>query len=186
MPHANITKRILADSLKQLMAKEAFSKICVSDIVENCGFTRQAFYYHFKDKYDLMNWIYYTETASFMSHYDMANHWTDGLKDLCYYMQENKSFYINALNTTGQNSFQEYLYGYLRDIAMAVIESKGRSFEEKWEFTAEFMATTIVGLLVHWANDGMEEDPAKYIAHIRSIFDGTMLHELEGKENHES
>lgn len=92
MPDSNITKLALADSLKKLMAEKAFNKIRVDDIVRGCGLTRQSFYYHFKDKYDLMNWIYYTETARFMASYDTLKHWTDGLKDLCYYMQQNKTF----------------------------------------------------------------------------------------------
>ncbi|MBA1334252.1 MAG: Transcriptional regulator, AcrR family [Firmicutes bacterium] len=183
MPDSNITKLALANSLKKLMVKKSFSKISVSDIVEDCGLTRQAYYYHFKDKYDLMNWIYYTETARFMSSYDTVDHWTDGLKDLCYYMRQNKVFYINALNTTGQNSFQEYLHDYISDISMSVIENMtGLEFDDKkWRFIVEFMSTAFVGLIVRWANNGMKEDPAEYFAQIRSIFDGSILHELEGE-----
>ena len=181
MADSNITKLALANSLKGLMAKNAFSKICVSDIVENCGLTRQAFYYHFKDKYDLMNWIYYTETARFISSYNTVEHWVDGLVDLCNYMRQNKTFYINALNTTGQNSFQEYLHDYIRDISISVIESiQNAEFEEeKWGFLTEFISTAFVGMLVRWANHGMKDEPAEYITKMRSIFDGSILCELE-------
>jgi probable dihydroxyacetone kinase regulator len=183
MSDSNITKLALANSLKGVMAKKAFSKICVSDIVGDCGLTRQAFYYHFKDKYDLMNWIYYTETARFMSSYDTVGHWTDGLKDLCNYMRQNKTFYMKALNTTGQNSFQEYLHNYIRDISVAVIENiKGTEFqEEKWGFIAEFISTAFVGMIVRWANNGMKEEPTEFIAQIRSLFDGSILYELENQ-----
>jgi YidC/Oxa1 family membrane protein insertase len=54
MSDSNITKLALANSSKGLMVKEAFSNISVKDIVDDCGLTRQAFYYHFKDKYDLV------------------------------------------------------------------------------------------------------------------------------------
>lgn len=186
MSDSNITKLALANSLKELMTKKAFSKICVSDIVENCGLTRQAFYYHFKDKYDLMNWIYYTEIAHFMSVYNKVEHWTDDLKDLCCYMQQqHKTFYMNALNTVGQNSFQEYLHDYICDILISIMENiKNTEFEEKKrEFIAEFTATTFVGLIVRWANNGMKEDPADYFAQIRGIFDGSILQELEDETN---
>lgn len=183
MSDSNITKLALANSLKELMEKAAFNKISVSDIVDNCGLTRQAFYYHFKDKYDLMNWIYYTETACFMNSYSKVEHWMDGLIDLCNYMQQNKTFYINALNTTGQNSFQEYLHDYIRDISISVIENiKNKEFEEeKWGFVAEFISTAWVGLIVRWANNGMKDDPAEYVTKMRSLFDGSILCELEGQ-----
>jgi probable dihydroxyacetone kinase regulator len=183
MPDANITKMALADSLKKLMAEKAFSKISVSDIVDGCGLTRQSFYYHFKDKYDLMNWIYYTETARFMTSYntDTFKHWTDGLKDLCYYMQENKTFYKNALNTTGQNSFPEYLNRYIIEVSISAIESMidTEYDHSKWEFFVSFFSTAFVAFIVCWANNGMKEDPAEYITKIRSLFDGSLLFELE-------
>ena len=183
MSDSNITKFALANSLKGLMAKKAFSKICVRDIVEDCGLTRQSFYYHFKDKYDLMNWIYSTETARFMSAYDSVEHWTDGLKDLCYYMQENRTFYTNALNTVGQNSFPDYLHGYISHISLSVIENTSNAeFDRaKWEFFLLFFSTAFVAFIIRWANNGMKEDPAEYIMKIRSLFDGSMYCELENQ-----
>jgi probable dihydroxyacetone kinase regulator len=139
MSDSNITKLALADSLKDLMVVKRFGKISVGDIVTNCGLTRQAFYYHFKDKFDLMNWIYYTETARIMNEFSADNdirHWTEGLIELCIYIRDNKTFYINALNTTGQNSFQEYLHDYIEDMLKSSIERiVGSEFtQEKWGF----------------------------------------------------
>ena len=183
MPDSNITKQLLADSLKKLMAEKAFNKIRVDDIVRSYGLTRQAFYYHFKDKYDLMNWIYYTETARFMVSYDSLEHWTDGLKDLCYYMQENKTFYKNALNTTGQNSFPEYLHNYISAVSISAIEGMlDKEYDqEKWNFTISFFSTAFVAFIVRWANDGMKDDPAEYVMKIRGLFDGSVLSELENR-----
>lgn len=185
MSDSNITKQAFADSLKRLMAKTAFNQISVKDIVDDCGLTRQAFYYHFKDKYDLMNWIYYTETARFMSSYNKLEHWMDGMVDLCNYMRQNKTFYINALNTTGQNSFQEYLRDYIRDISISVIENiQNAEFEEeKWGFVIEFISTAFVGMIVRWASNGMKDEPAEYVTKMRSIFDGSILSELENQSN---
>lgn len=52
---SNLTKRALAAAMKELMEQMPFSKISVSDIAEQCGMNRKSFYYHFKDKYDLVN-----------------------------------------------------------------------------------------------------------------------------------
>ena len=55
---SNLTKRALAAAMKELMEQMPFSKISVSNIAEQCGMNRKSFYYHFKDKYDLVNWIF--------------------------------------------------------------------------------------------------------------------------------
>ena len=116
MADSMITKQALAASIKELMEREPLSKISVGDITSNCGVNRQTFYYHFKDKYELVNWIYYTETVKLMSSFSDRAHWTDGLGALCRYMRDNKRFYINALSTPGQNSFQEYLLEFARGL----------------------------------------------------------------------
>lgn len=63
MPDSSITKKALADALKQLMAEKPLQKISVGDICERCNMNRKSFYYHFRDKYDLVNWVFYTEFA---------------------------------------------------------------------------------------------------------------------------
>ncbi|MEA4891542.1 MAG: dihydroxyacetone kinase transcriptional activator DhaS [Peptococcaceae bacterium] len=183
MSDSHITKIALANSFKKLTAEKAFNKIRVDDIVNGCGLTRQAFYYHFKDKYDLMNWIYYTETAPFMASHDTLGHWTDGLKNLCYYMQKNKRFYRNVLNTAGQNSFPEYLYNYICTVSISAIESMLDSEydPEKWNFIVSFFSTAFVAFIVRWANQGMKDDPEEYITKIRGLFDGSVVAELEGR-----
>jgi len=64
MPESMITKRTLAAPLKELMNEEALPKITVGDICDHCGITRKSFYYHFKDKFDLVNWIFTLNLSS--------------------------------------------------------------------------------------------------------------------------
>ena len=64
MADSNITKRALAGALRELMAEMPFEKINVGQICERCHMNRKSFYYHFKDKYDLVNWIFDTEILS--------------------------------------------------------------------------------------------------------------------------
>jgi probable dihydroxyacetone kinase regulator len=181
MSDSNVTKLALAESLKNLMARKTFSKIYVSDIAGNCGLTRQAFYYHFKDKYDLMNWIFVTETVCFMSTDPDTGHWMDGLKELCDYIQQNKAFYVNALNTAGQNSFPEYLHDYISNSIITMIRrtENVNPEEDKWSAIAEVIAVIMVGLIIRWVNNGMKEDPVGYITKLKSLFDGSLLYALE-------
>ena len=53
MANSNITKKALAESLKELGSTRILDKITVADITEHCGVNRQTFYYHFNDKYEL-------------------------------------------------------------------------------------------------------------------------------------
>ena len=61
MADSNLTKRAFARAMKALMSEKPFEKISVGDICERCDMNRKSFYYHFRDKYDLVNWIFDTE-----------------------------------------------------------------------------------------------------------------------------
>ena len=49
---------MLAEGLKRSMKINEFEKVRVGDICEQSGVSRQTFYRHFKDKYDLLNWYF--------------------------------------------------------------------------------------------------------------------------------
>lgn len=67
MANSNITKKALAQSLKELGSTKILDKITVADITNHCGVNRQTFYYHFNDKYELLNWRY---TKTYSSHFN--------------------------------------------------------------------------------------------------------------------
>ena len=54
MPRSNQTKRLLAQSLMDLMTTTPLEKISVNDIVDHAGVGRNTFYYHFEDIYALL------------------------------------------------------------------------------------------------------------------------------------
>lgn len=64
MANVNITKQALVSALKDLLEDNSFEKISVAAICERCGMNRKSFYYHFKDKYELVTWVYDTEFLS--------------------------------------------------------------------------------------------------------------------------
>ena len=51
----NVKLRI-AESLIKLSKEKNIDKITVKDLVEDCGISRQAFYYHFQDILDVIEW----------------------------------------------------------------------------------------------------------------------------------
>ena len=53
---ANTTKLALEASLKELLRTKPIDKLTINDLTEHCGISRMAFYYHFKDIYDLVEW----------------------------------------------------------------------------------------------------------------------------------
>lgn len=51
------TKCRLAEALKKLVKTKSLKKITIQDIVDESGMTRQSFYYHFHDIYEIIEWM---------------------------------------------------------------------------------------------------------------------------------
>lgn len=101
------TKELLAESLKELSQVKAVDKITIKELTQNCGLTPPTFYNHFRDKYELMAWIYNQEVEAAMKNFGV----TDSFEDvICKFMEivlEDENFYQNVLkNAVGQNSFR--------------------------------------------------------------------------------
>lgn len=161
MADSRITKRALAESLKELMIKEDFNKISVADICNQCGMNRKSFYYHFKDKYDLVNWIFDIEFLSMVSMKTQKDSW-ELLEEMCMYFYENKKFYRSALKIEGQNSFKEHFNELLIPIVEEYIkEVLGE--EESMDFYVDFCKDAFVGALQRWIMDKKDMEPHTFL-----------------------
>ncbi len=169
MSDSNATKNALAASMKKLMRQRPFEKISVSDICNDCGINRKSFYYHFRDKYDLVNWIFY---VGFVGGMDVANYesgW-DCLSDVLHYFYSEREFYHAALQIEGQNSFRDYLVEtmtpvvefFLRDIL---------SHTKDDDFYLTFILDAFLTSLVRWLSGEYRQtmDADTYIAKLRDV-----------------
>lgn len=152
MADSNITKKALAASLKELMTEQSFEKINVTQICERCDMNRKSFYYHFKDKYDLINWIFDTEFMALVKdedlHADYGKHWAL-VEKACDYFYENHAFYRKALQIKGQNSFSDHFREYIRPLLqnrLSYIFGQGNVDE----FVLGFFADAVLCAMERW------------------------------------
>ncbi len=106
---AERTKLWIADAMKRIMAKKTIDKIRVTEICKEAEIGRPAFYYHFKDKYDLVAWIfshsaYDTDIISVES---AAAHMNQ--------MRSDYLFYKRAFEDSSQNALWQYIMEYFAD-----------------------------------------------------------------------
>ena len=187
MSESQITKKALALSIKKLMETIPLAKISIREIVDNCGINRQTFYYHFKDKFDLVDWIYYTEAIENLADCKNLAHWTDGMYKTLVYFMNNKSFYINALNTPAQNAFDGYLFEKTYDLIMGVVNdiSSGIKVSDiDKNFIADFYTHAFVGITVQWIKSGMKESPKEMVGKLNDVVEGSMLGALVRSANY--
>lgn len=161
MSESLITKKAIAQALKNLCRDKAFDKISIADITTACGLNRQTFYYHFQDKYELLSWIFYNENFSIITDDISFENWDKKFLEMLQIMQAEKTFYMNTLKEQ-EHTFESYLFEMAKTLFLEAIEALDRNkkleLEEK-EFDAEFYAYGICGVIVSWAQRGMKIPP---------------------------
>ena len=85
--------------MKALMKRKPLEKIRVSEICAFAEIERSTFYYHFKDKYDLVAWIFYhsAEKMDVTSLSSAANHMKQMKIDYLFYKHAYEDNSPNAL-----------------------------------------------------------------------------------------
>lgn len=146
MAASELTKQNIAQAMKKLVQNRSFASISVGDLLRERGISRNTFYYHFRDKYEVVSWIFWHEVEPLLSDFDQLGNWTCGLAELCVYLQENRGFSIRVLEVEGQNSFCGYLEQFYRNLIGTLLMKNGGQFlsEQQMERISRFIAAGIV------------------------------------------
>ncbi|MGN0361223.1 MAG: TetR/AcrR family transcriptional regulator C-terminal domain-containing protein [Bilifractor sp.] len=165
VPDANITKNALASSMKKLMKEKVFEKISVIDICEGCGMNRKSFYYHFKDKYDLVNWIFYTDFIKTASKRSYSDGW-DLLTALVELFSNDRAFYKAALEIEGQNSFRDYFYEATVPIFSMFSDS---SESDNAAFDTHYLTDVFLVIMYRWLSEEKNQTPEEFIRRLKQV-----------------
>lgn len=182
MPDSNITKRELARTLRRLLETTPFEKVSVSDICRACDMNRKSFYYHFRDKFELVEWIWESEFIEVVRSGGARVDWDLALR-LCEYFAENRPFYQKTLVYEGQNSFTEYLHDIMESLVLHELEELTSLMPEKDEllldFARGFYTDALAASIKRWVLTGEDISPERYVALLQAC-----LYEIAGYSRH--
>ena len=166
MPDSSLTKRALAQAIKELMNEKPLIKISIADIVDRCQMNRQSFYYHFRDKYDLVNWIFYVDFLTNMGGKNFENEW-DVLVAVCNIFYQNKAFYQSALRIEGQNSFKDYFYEMLEPVMAFFVQDLFQVQNQKLFVT--FFCDAFLTAVLRWFSMESELEPETFVEELKEV-----------------
>ena len=169
MPEQQRTKMLLINSVKELLLETPFEKITVKMIVENCNVTRQTFYNHFFDKFELVNLIFKECVDNVTPSISVNTPWEIVLGKMLEAMVKDRPIYRNVIRCSEQNSLQNYIrdftcQAYCSDVSKRIYP---RKIDNDIIFSINFNSFGAAGTICHWIKDGMLTDPyilAKQIA----------------------
>lgn len=153
------TRYVFAQAIKDLIKMTSLDKITVTDIVIRSGMTRQTFYRHFKDKYDLVNW--YFEKLVLKSFRKMGNGCS--LYEALYlkfeFIKNEHSFFKEAFKSNDYNSLVNYDFNCIYDFYRTIFENKlGHQIDKEFDFLLKMYCHGSIDMTVEWILNDMLSD----------------------------
>ena len=182
---ANTTKQALEQSLKKLMQVKALDKITIRDITTDCGISRMAFYYHFKDIYDLIEWVCIEDAGRALQGEKTYDTWQEGLLQIFEAVLENKPFIMNVYHSVRREKIESFLYKLTYQLIADVVEekcSRDHLPETDKQFIADFYKYGFVGIMLDWIDRGMKEDYQKIVDLLAVTLHGNIANSIRNFE----
>ena len=175
-------KEVFAESLKRMLESKRLDHIMVKDLVEDCGLSRQAFYYHFNDSYDLVEWIFLEEAKKVLADNRDIDTWQQGLYNVLEWIRDNKSFVVNTYRSMSHEYLEAFMYKVLYSLIYPVIEKQGvgKNIEDKnIVFISHFYSLAVTALGLDWVRTGMREDPKEIVEQVVMLARGDLVRALQ-------
>ena len=143
---ANRTKLWIAETMRSLLSKKSIEKIRVTEICKEAGIERPTFYYHFKDKYDLMAWMIFQDSYSV----DITK--LDSAAKAMEQMKKDIIFYKRAYEDNSQSPMWEYMLELFvnRERQLAMHKLGSNTLDAQTEFSIRLHSYGTLGMAREW------------------------------------
>ncbi|PWB98312.1 TetR/AcrR family transcriptional regulator [Salinibacterium hongtaonis] len=166
----------LAEALKSRLRAVPLDRVTVTQLTNDCGLTRQAFYYHFPDVRRLAEWVFETEVAARVRAYASELGWADGLVQLMRYMRDNRSSTLGVLGGLGRSGLERFLFDQMRPITESVMEQDGGGPVQAQDriLVVDFYTSAVLAVVLRWVADGMVEHPYRVVGDLEIMLHGAI------------
>lgn len=146
----SVTKKRIADALTELMEKKSIDKITVKDVVDHCGITRQTFYYHYQDMFEVLEWIAREKADELLQYSLQAEDTETAVQHFLVGVLKNKLLINQLHNSRRHMQVEEIMFSMVRQYLTGMIKAKdldkGLNSQDR-ETMLDFYSYALTGLL---------------------------------------
>lgn len=174
------TQQAIMDSFIKLLNQRPLDKITVKDIVQDCGISRNTFYYHFQDIYDLLQ-----NTLSVVRDRVLSENmttWQESLVACTRFAIENRRALYHIYRSANRDQLDRYLNRITGESMEKLIRYQARDLDvddEDIRYLTLLYKHAIVGFLLEWLETDMKGDVEHAISRMGILLEGNLRLSLE-------
>ncbi len=147
-------KRCIAQAFEDVLEERPFDKITVIEIARKCGISRQTFYNHFLDKYDLVEWIYRQLVTGTTGRIGIDMTWERAVRAKLEIMRSKDWFFSKVYQASDQASLLEHeprmVFGYYESNLRRMT---GKVLNEQERYALMLYCHGAVRMTAEWIRD---------------------------------
>lgn len=151
------TKKVITDALLELLEKKDFNELTVNDIAEKANVNRGTIYFHYEDKFDLLNKCLEEKLQLLEKACSPINMGASEAElKKCFvgvyqFFDDNYRFFSIMLNNGGTTRFQEKFRALILKEMRRLPAS--RADDKNQEFFTQFRVNALVGVAEWWIRE---------------------------------
>ncbi len=154
-------KERIARTVNEMMLTDSLDNMTIAEICNNCGVSRQCFYNNFKDKYDVIDWIYRTEAVDFFSLIGSECTWYEAVITKLNMVRNNRTFYQQAYR---KEWFLTSFFNITKTLYFDAIAKKiGVEEAKKLDGELNFYCTACVRVTGEWVLRNFKDTPPQLV-----------------------
>lgn len=149
-------KEVIAEAAGKLLLEKKVKKLTVKDIVEECEITRQAFYYHFADIPELLQWMLERGTEQLLRECHAREDAEEGLRYFFLIAINAIPLVRKSMQSNYGEEIEQLLIQHIYKVFEQTAEENGlykncSPFEMKW--ILRYHSQAILGILRYWSEE---------------------------------
>lgn len=172
---AKSTKTEIVNTLAALLREKRLDDITVTELVERCGISRQAFYYHFADLYGVVDY----GIQEILEGLGVARpeEWRAMLEKTLTLLRENRTLVLNVYRAYERS----YVERHVRRWAMPLVSARTRLAaqrhavtEDQVGFVTEVCTEALASTILSWVERGMPSTVIERMDDFYIMMEGTL------------
>lgn len=147
----------IVEAAERLLESRSYKELSVVDICHEAGISRPTFYYHFSDKYEIVQWHYDQICQTRLDESGRMLSWKQANLANISEIIKHKALYIAAFRyNKGYQSLTAYGHRRLKSMLIDVIKEYNReALTEDLLLQIDFFVYGTMNVFTRWGSDGM-------------------------------
>ena len=162
-------KAAIAESFNSLVRQRGIDKVTVKAVIEDCGISRQTFYYHFEDIPDLLKWVLERGTDKMIEETLTQGNAEKGLRCLFLLALNARPYVEHGLQTNYRDEIERIVEEQFFTFFLRVVEKRGlyaQCSHADLKLVMRYHSQAVLGLLKNWTEaDSGDLDHIVHIVH---------------------